>query len=100
MEVELPATGCNIIQSSDTFYNYSQDGRTRSLYVINDGKAILRQTDASSYGYSYNGTCLDTGDLIYRGEYRIFYEFISFFLVGVVGYLLFQIIYKRLRWTK
>ena len=100
MEVELPSIGCNVIQSSDTFYNYSSDGRTRSLYVINDGKAILRQTDTSSYGYTYNGTCLSTGDLIYRGEYRIVYEFFSFALVVFVGCLLFRIIYKKLRWTK
>lgn len=73
MNVELPSTGCNIINSSTSFYNYHSDGRTRDTYIIYDGKAILQSTSTSQYGYSYSGDCLTTGDLVYKPEVKDFW---------------------------
>lgn len=70
MNVELPDTGCNIISSSTTFYNYSPDNKTREAYVIYDGKALLQSSSYNQYGYSYSGACLNTGDLVYRPELK------------------------------
>lgn len=73
MNVELPNTGCNIINSSTSFYNYHSDGRTRDTYIIYDGRAILQSTSTSQYGYNYNGECLSTGDLVYKPEVKDFW---------------------------
>lgn len=70
MNVELPDTGCNIINSSTSFYNYSPDRLTRKTYIIYDGSAILQAESYNQYGYSYSGTCLTTGDLVYKPEYK------------------------------
>lgn len=96
MDVELPTTGCNVINSSTTFYNYSPDGRTRESYVIYDGKALLASSQYSQYGFSYTGTCLHTGDLVYSPEIQITFRFYSFIVVLVALILLYKVIFKRL----
>lgn len=96
MNVELPSTGCNIINSSTTFYNYSPDSRTRESYIIYDGVAKLQSSSYSQYGYTYSGTCLHTGDLVYRPEIRIYFPFIAFILVSFALILIYKIIFKRL----
>lgn len=73
MNVELPTEGCNIINSSTSFYNYSTDGRTRDTYIMYDGQAIKQSTSYNQYGYNYTGECLNTGDLIYRPEVKDFW---------------------------
>lgn len=73
MNVELPTTGCNIISSATSFYNYSDDLRTRQTYIIYDGKAIKQSESYSQYGYSYSGDCLSTGDLVYKPEVKDFW---------------------------
>lgn len=73
MDVELPSTGCNIINSSTTFYNYSPDSKTRDTYVIFEGKAIKQSSSYNQSGYNYTGECLNTGDLVYRPEIKDFW---------------------------
>ena len=73
MNVELPTTGCNILISDNSFYNYSTDARTRDRYYIYEGVAHLQSSDYSQYGYTYSGTCLNTGDLVYKPEIKDFW---------------------------
>lgn len=97
MNVELPETGCNILISESSFYNYSFDSRTRQRYFIYDGQPHLQSSDYSQYGYTYNGTCLHTGDLIYKPEYKDFWMPLTSLLVFVfILGLIYHIIIKRL----
>lgn len=98
MYVDLPSTGCNVIQSSTTFYNYSPDGRTRQTYVLIDGNKYLQSESYNQYGYSYTGTCLNTGDLVYKPELKIYFEALSIVACVGIGLLLFNLFVKRLRW--
>lgn len=92
MNVELPSTGCNIINSSTTFYNYSEDGRTRENYIIYDGKAHLQASAYNQYGYTYTGECLTTGDLIYKPELQVYFQFFSIILCSLIAVLLWKTI--------
>lgn len=92
MNVELPTTGCNIINSSTTFYNYSPDGRTRTYYVIYDGKAIKQSETYNQYGYSYSGDCLNTGDLLYKPELVPIFQWCSIILCALIAVLLWKTI--------
>lgn len=94
MEIELPATGCNILNNNGVLYNYP-NARTRNTYVIYDGKLFLSSQSTSNYDYSYNGTCLVTGDLIYKPEIPIYFQFISLLLVAGCFLLIFNIMFKR-----
>lgn len=96
MDVVLPETGCNIINSSTSFYNYSSDGRTRASYVIYDGKAFLQSTNTSQYGYSYSGDCLVTGDLVYKPEIDVYFPIVAFCIICFITYVIYNIIIKRL----
>ena len=96
MNVELPETGCNIINSATSFYNYSSDGKTRQTYVIYDGVAFLQNSSTSQYGYTYSGTCLVTGDLVYKPEIDVYFSFIAFSLVILALIFIYKIIFKRL----
>lgn len=80
MDVILPSTGCNIINNSTSFYNYSEDLKTRETYYIYEGVAHLQNSTYNQYGYTYSGYCLQTGDLVYKPEYK---EFI-FPLTGIL----------------
>ena len=95
MDVVLPETGCNIINSSTSFYNYSPDGRTRKSYIIYDGKAILQSTSTIQYGYTYTGDCLTTGDLIYKPEIEIYFPVIAFILICAAILLAYKIVLWR-----
>lgn len=97
MNIDLPSTGCNIINSSTSFYNYSSDLRTRSLYYIYDGKAILSSSTTSTYPYSPTGTCLVTGDLVYKPEFQdVFFPALAFMFVVFSFLLIYKIFIKRL----
>lgn len=96
MEVELPATGCNILRSDSSFYNYSDDSRTRQTFYIYDGAAHKESESYSQYGYNYSGTCLETGDLIYKPEIQIYFQFLSFVLVFFAFFLIYRFIIRRL----
>lgn len=96
MNVELPSTGCNIINSSSSFYNYSPDSRTRNYYVIYDGKALLQSSIYNQYGYTYSGDCLTTGDLIYKPELDVYFPALAITAVVFLTYLIYNIIIKRL----
>lgn len=91
MDVKLPTTGCNIINSSTSFYNYSPDNKTRELYYIYDGKALLANSIYNQYGYSYSGDCLSTGDIVYKPEYK---EVLFPFLAVFVSLFIFWSAYK------
>lgn len=91
MNVELPATGCNILSSNSTVYNYSDDRHTRRQYSIYDGKIFLTSTSISSYGYDVTGTCLTTGDLVYKPEYK---EFVFPVTAVFVSLLIFWFAYR------
>lgn len=95
MDVELPSTGCNIINSSTSFYNYSTDARTRETYIIYEGKALLQARNTNQYGYTYTGNCITTGDLVYRPELKIYFPFISFILICFTFYLAYKIVLWR-----
>lgn len=95
MNVELPNTGCNIINSSTSFYNYSTDSKTRETYIIYDGKAILQSSNYNQYGYTYSGTCLTTGDLVYKPELPIYFQFISGMVIGLALFIIYKIMLER-----
>lgn len=95
MNVDLPTAGCNIINSSTSFYNYSSDSKTRQNYVIYEGKAILQSSTYNQYGYSYSGTCLHTGDLVYKPELQIYLPVISFCLIASAFYLAYKVVLWR-----
>lgn len=96
MDVVLPSTGCNIINSSTSFYNYSTDGHTRETYVIYDGKAILQSSNTSQYGYTYTGTCLSTGDLVYKPELDVYFPILAFILCCSILLFIYHVFIKRL----
>lgn len=97
MNVVLPATGCNIIASSSSFYNYSDNDRQRDTYVIYDGKAFLQASNYNQYGYSVSGQCLNTGDLVYKPEYKEFLlPLTSLFMFFLILWLVYRIIVRRL----
>lgn len=96
MNVELPTTGCNIINSSTTFYNYSSDSRTRDSYVIYEGVAHKQSSTYNQYGYTYTGDCLSTGDLVFKPELGVYFPVISFSVICFILILIYNIIIKRL----
>lgn len=95
MNVELPTTGCNIINSATSFYNYSTDGKTRESYVIYEGKALLQNSTYNQYGYTYTGTCLHTGDLVFKPEFRVIFPVLSFIITFAITYVIIHIILGR-----
>lgn len=96
MDVVLPDSGCNILISNSSFYNYSADSRTREQYYIYDGVAHKQSSTYNQYGYTYTGDCLSTGDLVYKPEIQVFFPVIQFSLVFVVLVLVYKIFLKRL----
>ena len=97
MDVVLPDTGCNIINSSTSFYNYSSDARTRQTYIIYDGQAVLQSSTYNQYGYTYTGDCLSTGDLVYKPEYKeVLFPLLAFVSFLFILSLVYKIIIKRL----
>lgn len=95
MEIELPDTGCNIINSATSFYNYSIDRRTRDLYYIYDGKAYKQSSTTNQQGYNYTGTCLHTGDLIYKPEIQVYFPLISFIIICAAIIFAYKIVLWR-----
>lgn len=97
MEVILPDNGCNILISSTSFYNYSVNRKRRRTYQIYDGKAFMSSEFNSDIALDYSGTCLHTGDLIYKPEYKDFiFPFASIVAFIFVLGLVYHIIIKRL----
>lgn len=96
MDVELPTTGCNILINSSSFYNYSQDSRTRNQYYIYDGVAHLQSSTTNQYGYTYTGDCLSTGDLVYKPELKVWYPLSAFCVICFLLLMIYRIFLKRL----
>lgn len=95
MNVELPTYGCNIINSSTSFYNYSTDAKTRETWIIYDGKAILQSSNYNQYGYTYSGTCLSTGDLVYKPEYEVLFPIAAFIIILLILSIIYKIMLER-----
>lgn len=96
MDVKLPETGCNILNSSTSFYNYSPDNRTRETYIIYDGQPKLVAETYNQYGYTYTGTCLKTGDITYRPELKVWFPIISVILFFAICKIAFRLLRGRL----
>lgn len=96
MDVQLPSSGCNILISDSSFYNYSSDSKTRERYYIYDGKAFKAESVYNQYGYTYSGDCLSTGSLVYRPELEVYFPVISFILVCALFLFIYHIFIKRL----
>ena len=95
MDVVLPSSGCNIINSSTSFYNYSQDNLTRQSYVIYEGKAIKQSESYNQYGYTHTGTCLHTGDLVYKPELIFYFNLAGFALVAFLLILISKLFVRK-----
>ena len=96
MNVELPNTGCNILQSDNLIYNYSNNNRTRKEYVIYEGKLYLRNESNSNYDLSHNGTCLSTSDLVYKPELRgVWFPIIAFVMFFGIVLFVFKLFRGR-----
>lgn len=96
MYVVLPETGCNILSSNSSFYNYSPDGRTRTTYIIYDGTAHPTAVNTSQMGYTYTGTCMVTGDLVYKPELDVYFPIIAFCITCFITIVIYHILVKRL----
>ena len=95
MNVDLPSTGCNIINSSTSFYNYSSDSHTRVNYIIYDGKAVKQSESYSQTGYIYTGDCLSTGDLVYKPELAVFFQYFSIVLTVVIFAIISKVLLRK-----
>ena len=95
MNVELPTTGCNIINSATSFYNYSSDSKTRESYIIYEGKALLQSSTYNQYGYTYTGTCLNTGDLVFKPELRVYFPVTAFIVIMIITLIIYKVILER-----
>lgn len=95
MNVELPNTGCNILVSDTAFYNYSDNYRNRDTYYIYQGVAHKQSSTYNQYGYTVTGTCLTTGDLIYKPELKIYMPVISAMIIGAAFILAYKIVLGR-----
>lgn len=96
MDVALPTTGCNILNNSTTFYNYSNNNRTRTTYVIYDGEAHVTSVSTSPTGYNYTGDCLITGDLVYKPELQVYFPALAFCSICFILIMIYRIFIKRL----
>lgn len=96
MEVELPSSGCNILNNATTFYNYNTNNTIRDTYVIYEGKAFKTSSTSNQYGYNYTGDCLSTGSLIYKPELQVYFPLLSIFSFLFILFLIYNIIIKRL----
>ena len=96
MDVVLPDSGCNILISSSSFYNYSSDSRTREQYYIYDGVAKKQSSTYNQYGYTYTGDCLVTGDLVYKPELQVYFPLLQFCVICFVFLMIYRVFLKRL----
>lgn len=96
MNVELPNWGCNILTNENEFINYANNDKTRTIYNIYNGKAFIESTETRTIGtYEYSGTCLTTGDLVYKPELQVYFTAIAFCLVCFALILIYKVIFKR-----
>lgn len=95
MNVDLPTTGCNIINSSSSFYNYSNDNHTRTNYILYDGKAIKQSVSTSTYPYTVTGDCLTTGDLVYKPELSVIFQTISLCLALFIFVVISKVLLRK-----
>lgn len=93
MDVDLPSDGCNILQSSDLLYNYSDNNQNRREYVIYENTLVLRGTTSSSYGFTHNGTCISS--LTYKPELKVWFPIISFVIFFGIVIFVFRLFRGR-----
>lgn len=96
MEVDLPS-GCNIYYGTYVD-NYTNNGRTRVRYYINEGKLVPSSGSTSQYDQrpSNDYHCLTTGELVYKPEVQIYFPFLAGSLLVFVLILVYKIFIKRL----
>lgn len=93
MEIEIPEGGCFSASGSTSFYHYLNNQRI--AYYLYDGKLI--RGSSSSYSNLPNGVhCLSPGDVVYKPEVTVYFPFMAFALIAFAGFLLFNIIFKKL----
>ena len=93
MNIDLPSTGCNVLESADTIVNYSADGAIRSTYTIKNAQLYLSSVETGEY--IPTGTCLSTGDLEWEPQYKIAAELVSIFVVAFIFWFIYHITLRR-----
>ena len=94
MHIELPTVGCNILNNSSSFYNYSPDNMTRTSYVIVENEYFISSISQSSYGpYTHTGDCLSY--LPYKPEYEYWFSVGSALIAFVAFWLVFRLIFRK-----
>lgn len=90
----IPTTGCNVLSSPTTLYNYSSS--TRRTYIQVGGKWIY--TSQSSYSTVPSGAqCIDIDVLSSRSEFYPIFIFIAFILAIFVWFVVWKLIRPILR---
>lgn len=96
MEIDLPS-GCNIYYGT-YIDNYTNNGRTRTRYYLDEGKLV--QSTGSSSQYDQRPTndyhCLTDGELVYKPEVQVYFPFLASLVFIFGAYLVYKIIIKRL----
>lgn len=93
MEVTLPSGGCFAASGSNTYYHYLNNQRI--TYYLYDGKLI--RGSSSTYTTLPTGTyCLSQGDIVYKPEVEVYFPFMSFCMSALAGFIIFNLIFKRL----
>lgn len=88
MNVDVPDSGCNIIQSDNLLYNYSNNNRTRTEYTIYEGQLYKRAETTNNVGYTISGTCVNDGDIVYQPVLKVWFPIISFLVFfGIVRFV-------------
>ena len=90
----IPSTGCNVLNSATTLYNYSNN--SRRTYIQVGGKWIY--TSQSSYSTLPSGAqCIDVDSLNSRSEFYPIFIFIAFVLAVFVWVVVWKLIKPILR---
>lgn len=90
----IPTSGCNVLNSPTTLYNYSNN--SRKTFVQVGGKWIY--TSQSSYSSLPSGyQCIDINDLNSRAEFYPLFIFIAFILSVFVWVVVWKLIKPILR---
>lgn len=90
---QVASGGCNVLNSSDTLYNYN--GARRYTYKFNGGKWYLYRTEYNFNNQNYDissYTCINLDSLKSYAVYEPILNFMALCLVILVIYLFFKII--------
>lgn len=93
MEIEIPSGGCFVAGSATSFTHYLNGQRT--TYYLNENQ-LIRGSSTSSSNVPSGVYCLQQGDLVYKPELEIYYQFMSLILIGAALVLIWDLIIKNL----